>query len=187
MRIVGGIFRGRRLASFRGLSIRPTGDMVREAVFNVLSPGFHDRFRRVLDLFAGTGAMGIEALSRGSAEAVFVDSDPKSAAIIGKNLAALGIEGAEVLKADAIKAIADFARSGERFDLIFIDPPYESALTLEALTAIGGRGILNPGGVVVAETSRRNPATPAPPGLKPLAEKRYGDTVVRFYTTPDVC
>lgn len=187
MRIIGGAFKGRRLSSFRGLSIRPTGDKVREAVFNVLSLGFPDRFRKVLDLFAGTGAMGMEALSRGSTEAVFVDSDPKSVAVISKNLSALGVKDASVLKTDAVRAIRDFSRAGVTFDLVFIDPPYDSTLTGEALSAIDRGGILNPGGFIVVETSKRRPAIECPPGLKPHAEKRYGDTVVYFFTTPDAC
>ncbi len=180
MRVVGGIKKGRRLASFKGRSIRPTSDKVREAVFNILPREFP--FRKVLDLFAGTGAMGIEALSRGADEAVFVDKDEASAGLTRKNIEACGLDqAARVIKKDALDAVRYLSKRGEKFDLIFIDPPYESALVEKTLLAIDRENILAADGLLVAETSRRAPVGVEPPGLERVDERRYGDTLVYFF------
>jgi 16S rRNA (guanine(966)-N(2))-methyltransferase RsmD len=182
MRVAGGTCKGRRLASFRGRSIRPTSDKVREAVFDML-PGYPGCAGGggVLDLFAGTGAMGIEAMSRGAARAVFVDSDAGAVAVIRKNLDACGLSNAVVMRADALAAIRALSRKGEGFSLIFIDPPYGSPLAEAALAAIDASGVLAPGGVAVAETSRRSPLEAAFKNLKKRDERRYGDTIVYFF------
>lgn len=177
MRIVGGTFKGRRLAPVKGLHTRPTSDKVREAVFNILPRGFP--FRTVLDLFAGTGAMGLEALSRGAEEAAFVDSDAAAIAVIRKNLELCGAQG-RVIKKDALAALKEFSRKGESFDLIIIDPPYSSELAIEALKAIDQGGILSPGGIIVAEAGKRAPIEVALPSLEAFDERRYGDTMVYF-------
>lgn len=180
MRIIGGRCKGRVLSSFKGRSVRPTSDKVREAVFNILPRDFP--FKRVLDLFAGTGALGIEALSRGAAEAVFIDSDPAAVELVRKNLASCGLlVAATVLRRDAPGAIRLLSKRGEGFDLIFIDPPYASALAEETLKGIDASGLLNEGGLVVAETSKRNPIEAGTAGLKLLDERKYGDTLVYFY------
>lgn len=183
MRVIGGSLKGRRLASFRGRSVRPTSDKVREAVFNILHrPG---PSTRVLDLFAGTGAMGIEALSRGAAEAVFVDIDSASIATVRKNLQSCGVlDRSKVYKMDAVRAVRELAARSEGFDLIFIDPPYESGLTEKALEAIAAVRLLSPGGVIVAETSRRSALEGPFDGLDVVDERRYGDTVV-YFLAPD--
>lgn len=184
MRVVGGACKGRRLVSFKGLRIRPTSDKVREAVFNILSEGFPARFIKALDLFAGTGAMGIEALSRGSKEVVFIDNDPKSAEVIEKNLSLCGLtDSARVYKRDALTAISILSNRGERFDLIIIDPPYDSTLTTDALKSIEEKGILNPGGVIVAEASKRAHLEFVTEGLSLFDERRYGDTVIYLFTS----
>lgn len=190
MRIVGGTCKGRSLSSFKGLSIRPTSDKVREAVFSILfhyaEGGFSGGFKRTLDLFAGTGAMGIEALSRGSAEAVFVDKDPKSAAVIQKNIELCGLSGrASVVRKDVLDAVRLLSLKGERFDLIFIDPPYASNLTALTLKEINGQGLLGAGGIVVAETSKRTPLEMMPDDLSLtlVEERRYGDTLVYFFAS----
>ena len=183
MRIVGGRCKGRVLSSFKGTSIRPTSDKVREAVFNILPRDFP--FKMALDLFAGTGALGIEALSRGADEAVFFDSDPKAVELVRKNLASCGLlDAASVFRRDALSAVRFLSGKGSRFDLIFIDPPYASALAEETLIAIDASGLLDEGGVIVAETSKRNPIEAVPPGLKLLDRRRYGDTLVYFYSGP---
>lgn len=182
MRIVGGRCRGRVLSSFKGMSIRPTSDKVREAVFNILPRDFP--FKKVLDLFAGTGALGIEALSRGSEEAVFIDSDPRATELVRKNLASCGLlEAASVYRRDSLSAIRFLSERGKGFDLIFIDPPYASALAEETLKAVDAAGLLNEGGTVVAETSRRNPIEVKTANLVLLDERRYGDTLIYFYST----
>ncbi len=177
MRVVGGALKGRRLASFKGSAIRPTSDKVREAVFNLLAARFPDGFESVLDLFAGTGAMGIEAISRGAARGVFVERDAGAVSVIEKNLTACGIEGsAKVLKREALSALRSLLKDGEGFDLVIIDPPYGSELAEEVLK--GMVRLLNPGGFVVLEASKRTPLTGAPEGLQVVMEKSYGDTLV---------
>ncbi len=178
MRVIGGAVKGRRLASFKGRSIRPTSDKVREAVFNILPREF--AFKRVLDLFAGTGAMGIEALSRGAREATFVDNDRNAIEVIKGNLDACGFES-RVLKADALNSIRFFSKRGERFDLIFIDPPYDTALVEESLKSIDKEGVLEAGGFLVAETSRRTPISLTPANLERIDDRKYGDTLVYFF------
>ena len=181
MRIVGGALKGRALSSFRGMSIRPTSDKVREAIFNILPRDFP--FKKVLDLFAGTGAMGIEALSRGAEEAVFVDSDSRATELVGKNLASCGMkEAGSVYRRDALSAIRLFSARGLRFDLIFIDPPYSTAFAEVTLKGIDAAGLLEEGGILVAETSKRNPLEVKPENLKLLDERRYGDTLVYFFS-----
>jgi len=185
MRVIGGECKGRRLAPVKGLSTRPTSDKVREAVFDILQGRFP--CARALDLFAGTGAMGIEALSRGAFEACFVDSDGAAIAVIHRNLDACGLEGrAKVLKRDVRGALRLLAGRGGGFDLIFIDPPYASSLAGEALREIDGLGLLSPGGTVVVESSKRTlmPDT----GLRKMElvdQRSYGDTLVSFYEEKD--
>ncbi len=195
MRVVGGTFKGRQLASFRGRSIRPTSDKVREAVFDLLGSRCGAGFKSVLDLFAGTGAMGIEALSRGAERALFVDNDARAVSVILKNLEACGIEAAgrgipgrgtpaKVFKRDVLSMIRSLSSSSERFDLIFIDPPHNSSLTEDVLKGPALVRLLSPGGFVVAETSKRTPALGVPEGLELVSERRYGDTIVYLFKRP---
>ena len=177
MRIVSGRFKGRRLASFKGMDIRPTSDKVREAIFNILPREFP--FKRALDLFAGTGAMGLEALSRGALEATFVDSGAEAISVIRKNMESCGAE-ARVFKSSVQASLKQFSRKGEEFDLIIIDPPYSSTLLSEALEAIDRDALLAPGGVIVAETTKRAPLEAELRGLELFDERRYGDTAVYF-------
>lgn len=183
MRVIGGSLKGRRLRSVKGSLVRPTSDKVREAVFNILPMDFP--FERVLDLFAGTGAMGIEAVSRGAGEAVFVDRDQAPCDVIRKNIEACGLaERTKVVRRDAIAALRAFSAAGERFDLVIIDPPYESGLTEEALRAVDEGGLLAEGGMVVAEASTRIPLDGAAGALATLEladRRRYGDTTVYFF------
>ena len=196
MRVVGGLKKGRRLASFKGRGVRPTSDKVREAVFNVLGSITAEEViedARVLDLFAGTGALGIEALSRGAADAVFVDKDPRAAEVIRKNLDTCGLEGvARVLKRDALGALEYLKKKEEQFDLVFMDAPYaEEELTRKTLRHISSCGLLAPGAIVVCEAPAREAKLPGLPtedvetaavgaGLKLLKKKLYSDTAVYF-------
>jgi len=177
LRIVSGTLKGRRLSTPRGMDIRPTSDKVREAVFNILPREFP--FEKVLDLFAGTGAMGLEALSRGAREATFVDSGAEAIALIKKNIESCGVE-ARVYRSGAGDSLKQFARKGEKFDLIIIDPPYSSTLLKEAIEAIDRGGILAPGGAIVAETTKRMALEADLKSLELFDERRYGDTVVYF-------
>jgi 16S rRNA (guanine966-N2)-methyltransferase len=177
MRIIGGTPGGRRLVAPPGSATRPTSDRVREALFSVL--GVSVQGARVLDLFAGSGALGLEALSRGAAAAVFVDRSPRAAAAIRANLAALRLE-ADVRRMDVRAALRTASARGEAYDLVLIDPPYRRAAGLgrdlsEALTAV-----LAPCARVVTESDRRDPiALDLPSAL----ERRYGDTVIRIHDT----
>ncbi|MEK7773926.1 MAG: 16S rRNA (guanine(966)-N(2))-methyltransferase RsmD [Deltaproteobacteria bacterium] len=178
MRVIAGKCRGRRLSGFAGLSIRPTSDKVREAVFNILPRDFS--FKKVIDLFAGTGAMGIEALSRGSEEAVFVEIDSKAVSVIKKNIEACGLENAVILKKDVLGSIRFFSRKGTGFDLIIVDPPYDTSLFEETIKAVDKARLLNSSGVLVAETSRRAPLKAGLENLEVMDERKYGDTLVYF-------
>ncbi|GMR04130.1 MAG: 16S rRNA (guanine(966)-N(2))-methyltransferase RsmD [Thermodesulfobacteriota bacterium] len=183
MRVVGGELRGRRLARFRGTSIRPTSDRVREAVFNVIAARVSPcGLKGVLDLFAGTGAMGIEALSRGVESAVFVDKSAGAVSVIRRNLEAFGVAArARVIKAEVKDAVRSLAKVSARFDLIFIDPPYKSSLTEQTLDEIEKAGLLRPGGLIVAEVSKRAPLEPVERGFRLLDERRYGETLIYFF------
>ena len=167
MRVITGKARGRRLREPKGMDIRPTTDMVKEAVFNILQ--FELEGARVLDLFAGTGQLGIEALSRGAAEAVFVDGSSAAVKIVRENLKLCGFE-ARVLQGDAI----DYLPSLGRFDVVFLDPPYDSGLLEKALEVIENVDLLSNGGIIVCES--RSEAAPCAnrEGYQTELERRYG-------------
>jgi 16S rRNA (guanine966-N2)-methyltransferase len=168
MRVVAGRYGGRTLKAPRGGDVRPTADRVREALFSILGPldGL-----AVLDLFAGTGALGIEAISRGAATCVFVDVDTRP---VRANLEALGIE-AEVRRARALSAL----RPGDHYDLILLDPPYRDAARLGPELTEALPPVLNPSARVVSESDRRHPLEL---GLTLHDERRYGDTLIRIHT-----
>ncbi|MDF0603481.1 16S rRNA (guanine(966)-N(2))-methyltransferase RsmD [Psychromarinibacter sp. C21-152] len=180
MRIVGGEMRGRTLASVgkgdTGAHLRPTSDRVREALFNTLVGGHYGdplTGARVLDLFAGTGALGLEALSRGAAQATFVDDGPKSRALIRENIDRTRTGGrTKLYRRDATRL---GAAPGAAFDLVFLDPPYGKALGARALAAAVAGGWLAPGALIVWEENA--PQTP-PEGFTLLDTRRYGDTHV---------
>jgi 16S rRNA (guanine966-N2)-methyltransferase len=174
MRVTGGRLAGRRLRVPRGDRVRPTADRVRESLFAHLDHRGALVGRRVLDLFAGSGALGIEALSRGAREAVFVERVPPVVAALRANLEALDLAAeARVVRADVRSALRRLAAAGERFELILLDPPYGDphlAEILEGLAAVLARG-----GEVWLESARRDPL-PSPPGLAILDARSYGDT-----------
>lgn len=175
--------RGRRLAPFRGTRIRPTSDRVREAVFNVIAARVRlEGLKGVLDLFAGTGAMGIEALSRGAEEAVFVDNDKGAVSVIERNIESCGLASrARVFKRTAAEAVRALGALGERFDIIFLDPPYRPSQIEETLEDIRRAGLLNPGGMIIAEGSKREPLETGAVGFELLDVRKYGDTAVYFF------
>jgi 16S rRNA (guanine(966)-N(2))-methyltransferase RsmD len=160
MRVIAGTAGGRRLKELEGMDTRPTTDKVKESMFNVLQ--FELEGRRVLDLFAGTGQLGIEALSRGAAHAVFVERRPDAVRLIRDNLKTTDFtDRARVVQGDALEFLAGMR---ERFDIILLDPPYEAGLLEPVLERIVGFDILSPHGIIVAEHSqdRRMPELPAP-------------------------
>jgi 16S rRNA (guanine966-N2)-methyltransferase len=182
MRIVAGQFRGRPLAAPEGTHTRPTSDRVREAVFNILehgSAGFSFAHVRVLDLFAGPGALGLEALSRGAAFCLFVEEDVAARGLIRRNIETLGVTGTtKVFRRDATNLGPAGNRSGG-FSLAFLDPPYEQGLALRALASAAQGGWLAPGAVAVIEESRRA-AVALPPGFEALEQRTWGDTQAVF-------
>jgi 16S rRNA (guanine(966)-N(2))-methyltransferase RsmD len=179
MRIIAGDFRGRRLLAPRGLHTRPTADRVKEAIFNILGPPLRrpgERFR-VLDLFAGSGALALEALSRGADEAVLVESDPEAAAAAERNTAALGVGArARILR----REVGAVLRGLEgRFDWIFVDPPYEGGALDRALRLLGRSSLV--AGAVVAEHDAKSPPADSYAGLALADRRRWGSTGVSFY------
>ena len=176
MRVVAGTARGRRLNAPPGNRTRPTPNRVREAVFNSLYSMGVTEGALVLDLYAGTGALGIEALSRGAAAAVFVERDPASVAVLHANLEATGLAGSATVTADDARAALDrMRRRGNRFDLALIDPPYAFDEWPELLSCV-------PADVFVIESDR---AVEAGPSLKVHHRSRHGGTVVTFATAAD--
>ena len=175
MRVVAGQWRGRRLQAPAGAATRPTGDRVREALFSIL--GERVTGARVLDLFAGSGALGIEALSRGAAEATFVDSAPAAIRAVAANLDMLGAD-AEVRRADVRRFLGSARAAARQYDLVFLDPPYRLAGRLGGELTAALPAVLAPGAAVVAESDRR---APLELGLPILDERRYGDTLIRIH------
>ena len=175
MRVITGTARGRKLKTPENYDIRPTTDNVKEAVFNILQ--FDIEGRRVLDLFAGTGQRGIEALSRGAAEAVFVDEDRESVRIVKENLRTCGMS-APVFQTDAL----DFLRSCGKFDLIFVDPPYDAGLYGPVLKTINSVDKLSDGGIIICEARRETELPEMAPPYVRKKEYRYGKVKICLYT-----
>lgn len=174
MRVIAGALGGRKLRAPRGRAVRPTSDRVREALFSVLEPVAG---ARVLDLFAGSGALAIEALSRGAAQATLVEPATAALAAIEANLSALGLR-AEVRRQTA-RAFLERARVDARqYDLVFLDPPYRQARELAGELSAALPPVLAPGARVVAESDRREPLALE---LEPIDERRYGDTLILIY------
>jgi 16S rRNA (guanine966-N2)-methyltransferase len=182
MRIIGGRHRGLMLAGLGagdpGASLRPTSDRTREALFNLLAHGPYGsppppEGRHILDLFAGTGALGLEALSRGAASATFVDQGAKALALLRRNISLLAAE--EVTRVVSRDATRLGRHHGAPFDLVFLDPPYARGLGERAVTSALAGGWIAPGGLLVWEEAV-NPALP--PGLTLLDQRRYGETMI---------
>jgi 16S rRNA (guanine966-N2)-methyltransferase len=173
--------RGRRLASFKGLDIRPTSDRVREAIFDLL--GHHLPGEKVLDLFAGTGSLGIEALSRGAAWALFIDHSSKAMELIGKNLKLCGLEAQGfALRKDLLKG---FPRRQhlleEKMDLVFVDPPYRKSMILPVLEELCHLKILGSPSALVAQSEKREVLPPRVRSLQMVKSRVYGETRITLY------
>ena len=182
MRIVGGKFKGHGIAAPAGQATRPTTDRVRESIFNILAhgiEGFQLEGARVLDLFAGTGALGLEAISRGARFCQFVDDSAEARGIIRRNADALGVIGlVKIWRRDATRLGPCAPQPG--FDLVFADPPYGKGLGEAALRSLVDGGWLNPQAVVMLEETLKAEVSEVP-GLTLLDRRDYGDTQVRFY------
>jgi 16S rRNA (guanine966-N2)-methyltransferase len=173
LRIVGGEARGRLLRAVPGRGTRPTADRVRQSLFDTLGQRMDGL--RVLDLYAGTGALALEALSRGAAHAVLVESDPRACAVISRNLADLGYgDRARLVRGELPGALRGLR--GGRFDLVFSDPPYALRAAQATLDGLAENGLLETGARVVLEMDRREADPVPPPPLAPEDERRYGDT-----------
>ncbi len=182
MRIVAGKFRGRNIEAPAGAATRPTSDRVRETMFNILAhgiEGFTFEGSRVLDLFAGTGALGFEALSRGASFCQFVDDSAGARGLIRRNAEALGVLGqVKVWRRDATRLGA--AAPQPRFDLVFADPPYGNGLAAQAMASVVNGGWLDDEGLMVVEETN-DAEVPDVAGLTLLDQRNYGDTQVRIY------
>jgi 16S rRNA (guanine966-N2)-methyltransferase len=187
MRVVGGSLRGRTLAAPKSPAIRPTADRLREALFNILVHAYDNPIEgaRVLDLFAGTGALGIEALSRGAAFTLFVDDGAEARALLRENVATLGLGGtSRIFRRDATKLGP--AHPVEPFSLAFLDPPYGKGLAEQALASARAGGWLVPDALIVVEEAKKS-AFAAPEGFAEIERRAYDDTefvVLRLATPP---
>jgi 16S rRNA (guanine966-N2)-methyltransferase len=176
VRIIAGTRRGARIAAPKGTATRPTGDRVREAAYNLIGP-VEDA--AVLDLFAGSGAMGLEALSRGARRCVFVESERAACKVVAENLAKLRLTGALVLCKDAFQALREERAAGRLHDLVFVDPPYGAWPELEERLAEALPAVLATGGLLVVETAARvEPKLP----LAAVTSRSYGSARITLFT-----
>jgi 16S rRNA (guanine966-N2)-methyltransferase len=185
MRVIAGTYRSRTLKSHKGLALRPTSDRLRETLFNVLAPNIAGS--RFIDLFAGTGAIGIEAFSRGASEVVFIENHAPAVALIRRNLESLGINtGATALAVDALRGLAQLASrkppSAREFDFVFLDPPYAAAEDYSrVLEFLGSTELLACGGIVIAEHRRNFGLSEEAGVLRRFRVLKQGDAALSFY------
>ncbi len=180
MRVIGGTAKGRRVKSFKGQSLRPTADRVKEALFNILP---HDLSGwKVLDLFAGTGNLTFEALSRGAAEACLVDVSREAGKMIRKNIEALGFSrSARILIIPVLRAIHVLAGRGDKFDLILTDPPYDKGWVERVLRSLAQEELLEEDGILVVEHSTREEMKESYGSMVLQDQRRYGGTCLSFF------
>ena len=186
MRIISGICRGRKLTPLKGLDIRPTPDRIRETLFNILGPRV--RHAQVLDLFAGTGALGLEALSRGAVHAVFVDRSDTACHIIRQNIDRCGFpEQTTVIREDLFSLRTPAAIACQQFDLIFLDPPYAKGYVSKTLGQKNFSALLSENGIIVAEHAASEILPFSLNGLDIFRQKKYSRTLISFLTrTQDI-
>ena len=184
MRVIGGKFRSRRLKTFAGTRLRPTSDPLRETLFNVLGASIVGA--TFADCYAGSGAVGIEALSRGAAKVFFLENYRPAAALIRGNLISLGVfNGYEILPTDVLGGLEQLERRPVRCHFIFLDPPYDAANEYaRTLTWLGARALLAADGLVIAEHARRIPLPASVGALERVRELRQGDSRLSFYRCP---
>jgi 16S rRNA (guanine966-N2)-methyltransferase len=187
MRIIAGHAHGRRLRAPRGLHTRPTSARARESIFSRLAVRIDFGGVRVLDIFAGSGSLGIEAFSRGAAHVTFVDSSRDAVAAIRANLAQLKLsDRARIVMSDVRRALGELGRSRESFDLVFVDAPFKNDMSAEVLALLDEHQVVAPGGWIVVEQSKRAPAAPpAPKAHERAFVATIGDHRIAFYLRPD--
>jgi 16S rRNA (guanine966-N2)-methyltransferase len=179
MRIISGISKGRKLVTPRDHSLRPTSDRVKESIFNTLQGKLEGKV--VLDLFAGTGNLGIEALSRGAKKTIFVEKGRQALRLIQRNLNLFGLkERSEIFPKDANRAIGILKQKGESFDLILMDPPYEKGLIHKTLMTLNSHQIFHKDSILVVEHNRREPLPRTLGGWNLIRQRRIGETVISF-------
>lgn len=180
MRVITGLAKGRRLKAPKGMDTRPTSDRVKEALFNILGQRVVDA--EFLDLFAGTGSIGIEALSRGSRAVVFVERDPRAYKVILDNLNTVGFsKGVELYRQEVQKATIMLGKRKKAFDIVFIDPPYQKNLEKQTLDDLQKNNLLKPHSLVIVEGSTRDSLPKEVGILRLVREEIYGDTTLSFY------
>jgi 16S rRNA (guanine(966)-N(2))-methyltransferase RsmD len=179
MRILAGALKGRRLVTPGGAVTRPTADQVRLALMDALAPRLAET--RWLDLFAGAGGVGLEALSRGAAHVTFVERDRRAVAALRRNIAALGLAArTRVLAEDVRRALDRLTREGARFDLVFVDPPYASGFADLALARLAAGGLVTADGVVVVQHSTKHPPDAGAARWRAFRRRRFGQTTLTF-------
>lgn len=180
VRIIGGTFKGRRLRTFRGPKVRLTKDIVKEALFDIL--GKRIVGASFLDLYAGSGSIGIEALSRGAGRVAFCEKDPAGVDVIKHNLAKLNYrDKCDIYRGDALNLLG---KINGKFDIIFLDPPYNGDLLRKSLQILSTSGIIKEDGLVIAEHHKSTDLTKAIGSLSLTRQAKYGDTVLSFYRYP---
>lgn len=180
LRVIAGTARGHKLKTVKGNTTRPTSDRVKESLFNIISARIPDA--NVLDLFAGTGNLGIEALSRGAGSAVFIDKSAECYSVINENLLHTKLhERAAVFTGEVEHVLGRIAREGRKFDIVFLDPPYNKNFIQETLKIIVNSDIMNQNGIVIAERDVDDILPEEVGRLKLIRDQKYGDTVLSFY------
>jgi 16S rRNA (guanine(966)-N(2))-methyltransferase RsmD len=180
MHIIAGRLKGQRLVTPRGHRTRPTADQVRIALMDTLTPRLSGA--RFLDLFAGAGGVGLEALSRGAARAVFVEQDAAAVTALRRNIGTLRVQGAtRIIRADAGRALGLLAADGERFELIFLDPPYDAGLVVKTLTRLADGSLTTADTLVVAQHFTKQPPPDSVGALTAFRARRFGETTLTFF------
>lgn len=186
MRISAGEHRGRRLRSVKGVTTRPTSDLLRQAVFNVLGPRIQGA--RVLDLFAGTGSVGLEALSRGAATATFVEMDRRAVRTLQSNLETLNLAAnARLIAGDVLRALKRLQAAGEAFDCIFLDPPYAGDLAARSIEILADGALLSDNGALVTQAFHKTRLPDQAGLLRRTWHRRYGESSLALYTKETAC
>jgi 16S rRNA (guanine(966)-N(2))-methyltransferase RsmD len=180
MRVIAGIYKGRRLKTLEGMSVRPTPDRLRETLFNILAPRIEEA--RFADICAGSGAIGVEALSRGARHVTFIESSLKAARVISENLRNCGIRsGYRLINRDALRALKNLTSEHAQFDIIYFDPPYDSEIYAPAMWLIAKHDLLAEDGVVIVEHRRQRPLLPNYDRLRPYRQVTQGDSLLTFF------
>ncbi|MEK6304602.1 MAG: 16S rRNA (guanine(966)-N(2))-methyltransferase RsmD [Acidobacteriota bacterium] len=180
MRVIAGSYRGRKLSPVEGKDVRPTSDRLRETLFNILAPRM--RGGRFLDLCAGSGSVGIEAISRGASEVVFIESSRRACSIIEANLRTLGIEsGARLINRDVLFALQQITGASAHFDIVFFDPPYASELYDQVMNQLPTGNLLAAGSIVVVEHRSKHQLAPAYSNLATYRQLNQGESALSFY------